>query len=341
MMRALPFANLLPFAVLAIVASCSPDEPIIDNTVRSWRLLLVHANGSVADVSMPAGVSTSPTTLSSEGGVEICRQYRDDIYAVMRDSSRIIVLDARTMAERQRIELETEGPATDIVFANATTAYALHATTNAVSVIDLTVGRVVQRISVANRPVAAAVLGNQIGVVCQGAERLDIVDSRTNTVEASIPIPDAPTFIDIDLVQDAFCVATLGAGRIDSRPATTPKLHVVRVRDRSVLGTVDLTNREPDGPRQRIGGLTIVPEQFAFVPVTTGMLRINPRTRARATTIGIDEYHSIAYNAARNEILLLEADSLSVRVFDEFVDKERSSFRSTLPVRQMLALPPR
>jgi hypothetical protein len=245
------------------------------------------------------------------------------------------------MIERERIRLDDAGPAVDVAFANATTAYALHSETDNVSVIDLLAGLVVQRIKVGNRPVSAAVVGNQIGVVCQESERLDIIDSRTNTVEASIDIPEAPAYIDVDAQQHAFCIATLGAGRIDRRPSTTPKLWIVRVVDRNVLGSVDLTTREADGPRQRVGGLVVVPEQFAYVPVTTGALRLNSRTRGRATTISLEEYHGITYNAARNEILTLGADSLEVTVFDEFLDSRRSGYRADSPIRSMLALPPR
>lgn len=325
----------------AVLLACSPDEPIIDNTVRSWRLLITHANGTVTDVVMPAGIPSTPPALSLIGGVGTCRLFRDDVYALSRDSALIAVLDARTMIERDRIRLDSAGPAVDIAFANATTAYAIHAESNYVSVIDLLAGLVVQRIKVGNRPVSVAVVGNQIGVVCQESERLDIIDSRTNTVEASIDIPEVPTFIDVDTQQNAFCVATLGAGRIDRRPSTTPKLWVVRVNDRTVLGSVDLTTREADGPRQRVGGLVVVPEQFAYVPVTTGALRLNSRTRGRATTINLDEYHGITFNAARNEILTLGADSLEVTVFDEFLDARRSGYRADLPIRSMLALPPR
>jgi DNA-binding beta-propeller fold protein YncE len=332
---------LIRIALLLLLASCSPDEPIIDNTVRSWRLLLVHANGTVADVTMPEGTSTNPPSLSLVGGVEKCRQYRDDLYALSRDSALVVVVDARTMVERQRISLDTAGPAADIIFANATTAYALHAGTNVVSVIDLTVGVVVQQIAVGDRPIAGAVYGNQLGIVCQGAERLDVIDSRTNAVEASVPIAEAPAFIDVDPLQQAFCITTLGAGRVDRRPTTTPKLWVVRISDRAVLGAADVTNRDADGPRQRVGGMAIAQQQFAYVPATTAILRVNLRTRARATAVLLQEFHAIAVNDVRNEMLLLNPDSVSVDVYSDIIDAKRASFRAATPVRQMLPLPPR
>jgi len=338
--------SLFLTSIVVVINACSPEEPIIDNSKREYRMLLVSATGILAVARMPEATIISENVLATALAVTdipavlAVKHYRDDVYVLLRDSAYIIVLDAGTLAFKSRIDLGVSGPASDLVFPNASSAYALHPTTNVLSVIDITVGTVVSTVPTGQGPLAGAVYGNSIGIVCQGSERLDVVDSRSSTVVASVPLPDAPAFIDVDVKSQSFVIASLGAGRIDRRPTNTPQLAFVNVADHSLLGTIDLTNREADGPIQRIGGLVVLPEQFGYVPTSTALLRTNTRTRARATAVRLELYHAIARNTQRNEVVLMRADSTTIEVFDAFVESKQAGIIAPWATRQFLPLPP-
>lgn len=332
---------LIPFMV-----ACSPDEAVINSFDDRWRLLASTRNGQLVLADMPSGsvirTNLTETALGSPEPQRITAQrlFREDLFVLSADSSVLWVLDADSLYLRARVDCGTRGPAADIAFANATTALVSHPSTNVVSVLDLTVYTIASDIPVPGTPGALRALGNQIAVTCRTASAVAIIDSRTLAVEARVPVPPAPMYCEIDEALGLFCVVSLGAGRLDNEPATRPQLSFIRVTDRAVVGTVELSARDEDVATSRAGGLIVTDEQLAYVPLSNAVVRVNTRTRSRATTVLFEAFSATTWNPARREVCMVRSDSSGVDVFDPYLEGRRSSITISSPVMSIAPLLP-
>lgn len=328
--------------IALLLGGCTADEPLINTFDDRWRLQVTSS--TVERFAMPDGTSLDGNVLGSLGlpAWRVTGQvlFRDDVYLMAADTACIVVSDADTMQVRSVIDCGVAGPAAAFTAGNASTGYAVHPTTNMVSVIDLTVHRPVMTIPVGERPVAIAALGNQVGVVCQGASRLDIIDTRTNTVVASLPLPAAPSYIDVDPANMVFCVVSRGEGRLNANARTAPSITFVSAVSRAQVGQVECRPASGDGTTDDVFGVAVTPSSFAYVPISSGLLRISTRTRNRAAVVGVDRYDAIQWNPLRSELLVLLPDSVTVDVYDEFLEGHRARATTNRPVTSMVGLAP-
>jgi DNA-binding beta-propeller fold protein YncE len=161
---------------------------------------LVSGPDGVASIDMPAGIVVDPAvwkpaTPDAPYPIKRIEEFRDRIY-LLTDHNEIIILSSTSLEPVDTITWSVlSGPAFDIAFANATTAY-MTLSANLVAVVDLTVGEITSMIDVKGRPAEIAVVGNQLCVAVPENNEAKIIDTRTNAVEATLPIPTAfPTYV--------------------------------------------------------------------------------------------------------------------------------------------------
>lgn len=331
---------LLPSIVLALVlGSCQPSETVISSFDDRWRLLASDGPG-ITLYAMPDG-STERTDVwsgTSDTSVNIV-EFRDRLYILPATEPWVVVLDRVTLVALDTINFDTLGAVADMAFANATTAYAVHTETNVVSVIDITTNEPVRTIAMAAGPTSIAALGNQLAVTCCRTNVVQIIDSRTNAVEASIDVPDVPYYVRGSAAFSVFAVVSLGKGKIDVAPQTTPQITFINPSTRAVITSLDLTGRASEAFQQHPRGLIVTSTGFAYVPVQSGLLRVNTRSRTKASVILQTEYSGVAYNAARAEVLLLRTDSPVVETWDELAENQKASVTLRRQPGAILALP--
>jgi len=338
--RHLALDRFLSFVVVAaIIASCTPDEPVISSFEDRWRLLASDGPG-IALYGMPDGNTERSDVWSGTSGISTnITEFRDQLYILPTTDPWIVVLDRVTLVALDTINMDTLGVVSDMAFANATTAYAVHYDKSLVSVIDITTNQVVRIISVANGPRSIAALGNQLAVACALANVVQIIDSRTNAVEATIDVPPVPYYIRSSTQNSVFVVVGLGNGKLDSAVQTASQMTFINPTTRAVITTIELTGRPAELLEQYPRGLIVTPTGFAYVPVQTGLLRVNARTRAKSSLVLQTDYSSIAYNGARAELLLLRADGPMVEVWDELAENQKSSVTLRAKPGAILGLP--
>ncbi len=332
--------RILPlFVVLVFVVSCTPDEPTISSFDDRWRLLASDGPG-IALYTMPAGSTERSDVWSGASGTSTnITEFRDRLYILPTTDPWIVVLDRVSLVALDTINMDTLGIVSDMAFANATTAYAVHADKNVVSVIDITTNETVRTISVANRPRSIAALGNQLAVACADANVIQIIDSRTNAVEASIDVPEVPYYVRSSATFSVFAVVSLGYGKLDVAPQTTPQMTFINPTTRAVITSIELTARPSEAFQQFPRGLIVTSTGFAYVPVQSGLLRVNTRSRTKASAVLLTDYAGVAYNAARAEVLLLRSDSPVVEAWDELVENQKASVTIREKPGAILALP--
>lgn len=339
MKRLLITSHLAIIVALAIVMSaCTPDEPTINSFDDTWRIL-VSDGADVALYGMPDGSAQQNIWKGTGGSSTEISEFRDRVYVLPQNDPWIVVLNRETLVAIDTINMDSLGVVSDIAFANATTAYAVHPSKNLVSVIDITTNEIVRTIPVADGPHGIVALGNQIAVACSKANMVQIIDSRTNAVVESIGVPDAPYYVRASALYTVFGVVSLGSGKLDSAQQTSPQLTYINSTTRAIVGTVELSGRPSESFMQFPKGLAITPTGFAYVPVQSGLLRINSRTRAKASVVQHTDYAGIAYNAARAEVMVLRADGPVVEVWDEMVENQKSSVTLPRPPASFIGLP--
>lgn len=325
------------------LAACSPEEPVINSFEDRWRILSAEDAG-LGTYTMPGGNRVAGQAWRNDASTPLnvtrFRTFRDELFILRADTPEIVVLANDTLRERARIDCRAWGAAQDIAFANATTAYATHPSSNVVSIIDLTTYSIVRTIRVDSLPNGIAAAGNQIGVACSGSGTVAIIDSRSNAVETTVTVGHSPFFIESDATGEQFVVVSLGDGHLNDNTRTVPTLSLVNLIRRTVTSTVDLTARASEGPQQNASGLVVTASDYAYVPVQNGLLQINTRGRSRAGTVQFEDYRSIYYNPNRAELLCVKQDRRTVDVYDEYAENRKTTMTATIDIQTLLGIAP-
>jgi len=339
------FAIPLLFGAILLASGCAPEEQIVNSFDDRWRILAGTSSG-VRAIDMPSGVISSTPVWTGSGSapypVQRIQEFRDRIYLLLGDPA-IVVLDRSSLIALDTIDLTEQGACAGLAFANATTAYAAMPTTGAVAVIDLTVGMVVRQIPTSGRPVDIAALGNQIAVVIQDAQQLQIIDSRTNTIEATVDLPTAaPAFIAASGFTEAFAVVALGEGKLpnDESTMTPPTMTVVAAADRRILGSFDVVHRASEGPQQLPRGLAVNSQGFAFIPIQQALMFSNTRSANRATPLVFEEFHQISYYPTRAMVIVVRPDGRTIEVYDEFGENRKHQVAISDSIHAVLGIGP-
>lgn len=332
--------------VIFLIASCTPDNPTINSFDDTWRLLVSGPDGIMA-INMPNGTIADPSVWKPANPnapypIKRIEEFRDRIY-LLTDHNEIIVLSNTTLQPVDTITWSTlSGPAIDIAFANATTAY-LSLQENGVGIVDLTVGSVTLIIDVLGQPAEIAAIGNQICVAIPENREVKIIDSRTNSVEATLAMPTAyPTYVAGDGMNDVFCVVSMGAGKIagDDQSKTTPTLTFIDIPSRTITKTVDLTARASEGSEQVPMGVIVNTSEYAYVPVQNALMLASTRSQNRASAAQFESFGQIYYEAARAEIICVRPDGRTINVFDEFAEKLKLTVALTDSINSAIGIAP-
>lgn len=331
-------------AAVVLATGCSPEEPFIDSYDDSWRLLAASKAGSMTLIAMPSGTVVSTDVLNTAIGetavVASMHRFRDDVFVLVAEDSRIVVLTADSLRRKAVINTGLAGRASSIAFANATTAFVTHPASDVVSVIDLTTYTVADTIPVPGRPIDIAIIGNQGCVVSQRTGEARLIDTRTFALSDPQRVTEAPTYVEADPANGAFVIVSLGAGKVDADAKSVPVMSFVDLSTRSIAATVNLTPRAGQGAERLPNGLTLTDEGFAYVPLDDLIIRVPLRSRSRATLVTEGSYSCMTAIPTRSEVALASGTDPEVYVFDGFLESRRVTIPSPFLISSMLALTP-
>lgn len=336
--------NSLIILLVAFATGCSPDEPIVNSFVDEWRLVAVNSNKEMSATVVPNGetASVNPGNVDFGDNPSMVR-FRENIYIFSSNRPWIVVYDAEKLVYTDTIftTQQLDGIA-DLCFANATTAYATSPTNECIGVIDITASKVASIIKTQGAPRQIACLGNQICATIPDSNVAIIIDSRSNSIVDRISVGVQPWFVRDDPGANVFCIVSLGGGKVDSSPLSTPTISFLSPTTREILKSLDVTVKVSDGPKQFPRGLAISATQFAYIPVQVGLLRVSTKTRSRVSSVQTDSFDIVSYNDARAEVICQRSAGGSmpqVVVFDE--NGSAKKFTVTLPSRatSLLGIP--
>jgi YVTN family beta-propeller protein len=303
-------------AAIALALSsigCPSDELINAATVR-WRLLAAVTDGATTRLAlydMPAGTLVSDDVYASangdmlDGSVARIEQFRSMLFLLQPDRQRIEVLDATTFRRLARIATAPHG-ALGICFANGTTAYIANGDST-VGVVDLTTFQTVRTITVGAAAVSIAALGNRVAVCNRDGGTVSIIDTRSNTLAATVSVPPYPAFVvgGSDPVK-SFCIVSLGSGKLASNEDRSAAVATFYDPFADAVGAqIELTQYSSDAlstlPRALVAGGTA---GTVFVVLDQEVQMFDHVGQRLLGTVLVGEYRNAAYDFARDLVLV-------------------------------------
>ena len=336
-MSARPLTTMFLAGFLLLGVGCSPTENVINSFEDTWTVATSSRRG-VAFVSLPAGTQSSEFVWGDfPNSFAKLTVFRDRMYALNDFQSYILVFDATTRAVVDTLKTTLYEYPSDIAFANATTAYVSMQRFKVMLVMDLLAGVWASTIELPGIATSVACFGNQLCAVIPANNTAVLIDTRTNTITATIPTASSPFYVAADAANEQFVVVCLGEGKLNTSTPTNPVMQFIRPRTASVIATVDVSGRATNAALQRPRGLLVTANEEAFVPVQNGLVRVSTRTRSKSSVVQFEAYDGVFANPARAELMTVRftPEGSIIDVFDEFAETIKTSFTRPDSVRAM------
>ncbi len=304
--------------LMFVLAGCSPTETVFNAPESDWQLLALtdESPSRLVLLDQPSNIVSSDNLFkvigaSGIGGrVSKIVSFREYVYVILPEQRKIEVLSSVTYQRKTTLDFSASGKTpVDIIFANATTGYIAFSNSSVLSVVDVTVFKVALDIEVGQGPIALAVQDNQVFCALQRDNSVAFIDSRTNTVAAKIPVPQAPTYMKLT-VGGNLAVLSLGGGKIDNSPRTPGRVSIVSISRRVILGQTAISIAS-DSTSELPRGMAVTESDFAYIPLSKTLIRVDTRRYSRSLVMD-GKFSSINYNPIRTELLLADSASCTI-----------------------------
>jgi hypothetical protein len=324
------FAVLIAL-IFSVITAC---DFLIENTPRptppegDWQLLVTtdEAVSRLVVLSQPNNKVVNQNLFLNidsargiAGRVSKTYTFREFIYVFLPEQRRIEVLSATTYKRIKTIDFAAQGRIpTDIIFINATTGFIAFENASVLSVLDINENafKITSDISVGRNPVALGVRQiessniNEIYCAVRGENQIIVIAGNSSgnnipyTITERIPVAASPEFLQVNANKSELIVVSSGGGT----PRTASRISLIDCNTKRVTREATLYFDAADSSTDKGYGLAATERDFAYIPMSKALIRVDTRTLARAIVLeGV--YRSISYNPNRSEILVVTADS--------------------------------
>ena len=317
--------HLILFLLLLTAISCQNEEQLIDNSITK-ELLMISTDSetnALMLIEYPENKIISNDIYFENNSeylpspVERFAYYRGLIYLIMPQSRQIFVIDENTYKKVGIIDFQlfSIGPLNpkSICFANATDAYICHYNSNYISLIDLTNFQVAKNIDVKKEVYEIACAGNQVYLSNWKDDLVSVLDTRTDSISATIEVGDVPTFIDFTKDGTKAYVVCTGEGKIDSLPNKTKATgYLIDVAKRSIIKISEIGSGNILAIEQIPTGVAITNQNWAFVPTQSCLLRLDTRGTDNRLIVERKEYVSTLFNYRKDKLFVIRKNGAKI-----------------------------
>jgi YVTN family beta-propeller protein len=323
---------------------CAPDEKILNSVIDKWVLLTTTPGGAQINTT-PVNdnqAGTISTRYTASGTISSIAEYRNYVFLMIPTQYKVLILDRTRFVPVDSIDFSDKRLIpSGVAFGNATTIYFSHENDSVVTIYDLFNFKKAGTITVGKNP-TGIVAGNgerqnQIFVANRGSATVSQIDTRTNTVVATYPVGKAPVYIMPDLSGKKIVVACMGAGKNGETGVekTTPSLAFIDIDARTVARETPISTGEADSALAIPMGLAVTKSDWAFVPLSNGLVRVDTREYIAIAVISKEMYSGISYNLRRDELLCVKDRTVSV-LDENSGDLKFSPLELSIPILQAI-----
>ena len=304
----------------SLLASCSPEENIVNAGEEYWTLLTVFsATNEIQNAKIQnAAIESKSIRYTANNAIESIFEYRNYLFLMMPESNKMEILDRATYQLLTVVDFsQSKRKPCAIAFANATTAYIAQRNDSVVTIYDLQNFKIAGDIPVGKNPIAIhAGIGdrqNQIFVANYSSNTVSQIDSRLNRVVALYDVIAGPRFIENDPTGTKMVVACEGAGKHGgiAKPSM-PGMAFIDIDRKLILAQTTISTRKSDSAEAYPLGLAVTKSEWAFVPMSNGLLRVDTREYKNYSTISQNVYSWISFNQRRNELIFCKDNEVSI-----------------------------
>lgn len=328
-----------------LLISCGSDDKIIDNSDMSWELLAavssdppsvmkIDNSGEILDQNIidliGEDIDQAPDKIAEFGGM---------LFLLFKENQKLIILNDESFEILNEFELP--GTPSGICFPNATDAYISLENTNKVVILDIYNMKIARDIDVGNRPVNIAAYGNQVYLPLYDDNMVAVLDTRTKTVEALIPVPENPKYVDFTQNGMHAFVVSLGKGKLeDNEEKTKAFVSFINVDERRVLESTEIGFGSYLSENQNPTGLAVTNGDWAFIPTNEFIMRIDTRYGNRIRLMERGKFDSMIYNFKRDELVIIHDQGEMKRAYtaDPIKANELESFEIPEGTKALLPL---
>ncbi len=308
---------LFACTVSMFLISCKQDNPLIDNSSKTWNMLVAVGDKQniISYIEQPSGsiIKTniiSDSLINSEIGQVVA--YGSNIYILIPKEYKILVIDRRTYESVATYDFsQDKSEPTAIAFANATDAYVAHKNTNKVSLIDTKFYKIAKTIEVGNSPTGIAYSKNTIVVSNSLSNTISLIDTRSYSKTAEIATKEIPTYISSTLATSGLIsLVCSGNGKDDSLSTSKSSayLQIFNPDTKQFISTTEIKTTLIAGKDITPNGLVVTNKDYSFISTTYGLFMYNAKTANQLTLVKKEAYAGIAYNFPREELIVIRAN---------------------------------
>ena len=309
---------LIATAFCLSLVSCKQDNPLIDNSSKTWNMLTVNGENSnhLSSFEQPTGTMIKDNLLADSLAKSPITQviaYGSNIYLLIPKDYKIIVLNRWNYDYEASFDFSTDKyEPTAIAFANATDAYVAHQNTDKLSLIDLKFYKIARTITVGNAPVAIAYSKNTIVVANSKSNSISLIDTRTYSKIADIETKEVPTFISSTLATTGLVsLVCSGNGKEDSLSSSKSSayLQIFNPDTKQFTSTTELKTTLIAGADIIPTGLVVTDKDYSFVSTKSGLFLYNAKSATPLTFVKKETYKGITYNFPKEELIIIRANN--------------------------------
>ena len=296
---------------ILLLASCAPEENIVTPEQDSWTLFSVPVNENVLYSERVSGTERSSKTKLYTAETQISKVYiyRDQLFALLPNANKIAILQRSSNEIRHIIDFSKDSKKPiAMTFGNATTAYIIFEGDSIVQLYDLLNKQIASTIKVGAYTVdIISGMGdrqNQIFVANLGSNTISHIDTRTNRVEKEYAVLTAPKFLSNDPTGKKIVYVSEGGGKtIATSPKSTAGIGFIDIDRKLLLAQMNISTKDVDSIDAIPRGLAVTTSEWAFVPFSNGLVRVDTREYKNYMTISRKVYSGITYNERRREVI--------------------------------------
>lgn len=313
------FLSISLFMVLALSA-CAPEENVVTPNQDVWTLFSIPTNQNAVYSDKVSGTTLSDKKKIFEANTGIRKVfiYRDQIYVLMPDANSIRILNRSNYAEIHTIDFSSlQKKPISMAFGNATTGYVIFENDSIVMLYDILNKKLAGSISVGKNTVdiiaGVSDRQNQLFISNLGSNTISQIDTRTNKVEKEYAVLTAPRYLSNDPTGTKIVFVSEGAGKSNSSANLgTPGIGFIDIDRKLLLAQMTISTRESDSADAIPAGLAVTANEWAFIPMSNGLVKVDTREYKSYSTISKNIYSGIIYNDRRREVLAIYGDEIHV-----------------------------
>ncbi|MFM8839902.1 MAG: hypothetical protein ACKOFB_02240 [bacterium] len=312
--------SLISSIILLLLSSCAPEENVVTPNQDVWTLFTIPINENAIYSEKVSGstLSDRKKIFESTSTIRKVYVYRDQIYVLNPELYSITILNRSNYAVVNAIDFsQQQKKPISMAFGNATTAYVIFEKDSIVMLYDILNKKTASIIKVGKNTVDIMTGNgdrqNQLFVANMESNTISHIDTRTNRVEKEYAVLTAPKFLSNDPTGAKLVFVSEGAGKSSiGGDRGTSGIGFIDIDKKIMLAQMTISTRDADSAEAIPAGLVVSANEWAFIPFSNGLVRVDTREYKTYTTISRNIYSGIMYNERRKEILALKGNEVHV-----------------------------